>query len=112
MVFIFLSVIQMNLFDFYYASRIHFIEKSSILIQSKLISLMANDDGATLMLLKEASSELWCLAEILNERFAYTMLISVTSKLAVFVIDIYWVYIRVIHNVFNFHFVRTLQLFC
>lgn len=78
-----------------------------MLIQRKLISIVPNDDGALLVSLKEASIELWHLSELLNERFAYSMLISVTSKLAVFVIDIYWVYIRVIHNVFNFHFIRT-----
>lgn len=99
------SVILVNLFDFYFASRVHFIEKCSILIQRKLISLLGCGDGEALVQLKEASVELWCLSEMLNERFAYAMLITVTSKLAVLVIDIYWVYIRLVHNVF-IHFIR------
>lgn len=100
------SVILVNLFDFYYASRVHFIEKCSILIQRKLISLWGCDDGEeSLVQLKEASSELWRLSEMLNERFAYTMLVTVAGKLAVLVIDIYWVYIRMVHSVFT-HFIR------
>lgn len=67
---------------------------------------MANKDSATLVLLKEATIKLWQLSEMLNERFAYTLLISVTSKLVVFVIDIYWIYIRIIHNVFTNDFIR------
>lgn len=100
------SVILVNLFDFYFASRVHFIEKCSILIQRKLISLWGCDDGEeSLVQLKEASSELWRLSEMLNERFAYTMLVTVAGKLAVLVIDIYWVYIRMVHSVLT-HFIR------
>lgn len=73
---------------------------------------MTSAEDTTLMLLKEASIELWNLSEMLNERFAYTMLITVTSKLAVFIIDIYWVYMRVTHSQFDIHFIRTLQLCC
>lgn len=107
---VFLSVILMNLFDFYYASCIHFVETRAILIQKKLISLMANNDSASLMLLKGTSIELWHLSEMLNERFAYTLLMTVTSKLVIFVIDIYWVYIRIIHSVYDFDFIRKYQL--
>lgn len=106
---VFLSVILLNLFDFYYASRMHFIETRSILIQEKLISLMADGDAATLKQLKKTSIELWHLSAMLNERFAYTMLMTVLSKLIVFVIDIYWIYIRIIHAVFTFHFIRKLK---
>lgn len=104
--FVFQSVILVNLFDFYYASRIHFIETRSIFIQKNLIYLMANKDSTNLMLLKEAAIELWQLSEMLNQRFAYTLLMTVTSKLLVFVIDIYWIYIRVIHNQFTYDFIR------
>jgi hypothetical protein len=106
MLFIVLSVLVVNLFDFFFASRVHFIEKSSILVQRKLISPMTSGDS-TLIQLQEASIELWHLSAMLNERFAYTLLMVVTSKLAVFVIDIYWVYIRVIHSVFNLDLVRV-----
>jgi hypothetical protein len=96
----------MNLFDFHYASRIDFIEKTSILIQEKLISPVVNGSASTIASLKETSRELWHLSEMLNERYAYTLLLTVTSKLVIFVIDIYWIYMRVIHNVFDFDFIR------
>jgi hypothetical protein len=106
MLFILLSVLVVNLFDFFFASRVHFIENSSILVRRKLISPMTSDDS-TLIQLQEASIELWHLSEMLNDRFAYTQLMVVTSKLAVLVIDIYWVYIRVIRSFFNMDLVRT-----
>lgn len=100
------SVILINLFDFYFATRVHFIERNSILVQRKLISLLTNDDGATLLLMKETSMELWLLSELLNERFEYTLLFTTTTKLIIFVIDIYWVYVRVIHfEHFNIEFI-------
>lgn len=101
------STILSNLFDFYFASRLHFIEKCSILIQRKLISYNATTkDGMSMKLLREMSVELWRLSESLNERFAYSLLTSVTSKLAMLVVHIYWVYMRTLHGNFNFEFVR------
>lgn len=100
------SVLLINLFDFYFSTRVHFIERNSILVQRKLISLLANDDGATLMEMKETTMELWLLSELLNERFEYTLLVTTTTKLIIFVIDIYWVYVRVIHfEHFNIEFI-------
>lgn len=100
------SVLLINLFDFYFSTRMHFIERHSILVQRKLISLLANDDGATLLEMKETTMELWLLSELLNERFEYTLLLTTTTKLIIFVIDIYWVYVRVIHfEHFNTEFI-------
>lgn len=104
--FVLLSFIHGNLFDFYYSSRMHFIETCSILIQRKLISRMMNVNTESLKLLKETSSELWLLSELLNERFAFTLLTGITTKLALLVIDIYWIYMRVIHSMFNLDFIR------
>lgn len=106
--FVFQSFILANLFDFYFATRIHFIEDCSILIQRKLNSLMLNGDSASLKLMQETSIDLWRLSELLNKRFAYTLLISITTKLVLFIVDIYWVYLRVIHNLLNMDFIRTL----
>lgn len=100
------SVLLINLFDFYFSTCVHFIERNSILVQRKLISLLANDDGATLLEMKETTMELWLLSELLNERFEYTLLVTTTTKLIIFVIDIYWVYVRVIHfEHFNIEFI-------
>jgi hypothetical protein len=55
--------------------------------------------------LKYTSIELWRLSDILNVRFAYTMLTCVICKLILLVIDIYWIYMRVSNSFFH-HFTR------
>lgn len=106
--FVLISFILLNLFDFYFATRVHFIEDCSILIQCKLISPLENADDVTIVLMKEASSDVWYLSELLNERFAYTLLVSVASKLTIFVIDIYWLYLRMFYFTIDFDFFRML----
>lgn len=109
LMYVVLSAIIVNLFGFYFASRVHFIENSSILIQRELISLIGKEDVEALMQMKEASIELWFMSELLNERFAYTLLVSITSELTIFVIDIYWLYSRVVNGILNFYFIRKKQ---
>lgn len=92
------SLILGNLFDFHFTSRVHFIENCSILIQRKLISYTSGEE-TTLELLKQASVELWLLSDLLNRRCSYSLLTSITSRLCIFVVDVYWIYIRVIQSI-------------
>ncbi|CRL05264.1 CLUMA_CG018522, isoform A [Clunio marinus] len=81
------------------------------MVQHKLIDTSISNAYhlSILTMLKETSFDLWHLTELINNRFAYEMLLSVVTKLAVFVIDIYWVYIRILHAVFNYHFIRIIS---
>lgn len=87
------------MFDFHSPSRVHSIENRSILIRRKLISYTSGDE-TTLELLKQAVIELWLLSDLLNCRYSYSLLTSVTSSFCIFVVvDVYWIYIRVIHSI-------------
>lgn len=106
------SAVLVNLFDFYFASRVHFIERSSILIRKGLICAADSEEGEALTQMKETAIDLWHVTELLNERFSFTLLVSITSKLAILVVDFYWQYIRVSRSTFGYYFIRKKQCKC
>lgn len=110
MIIVLQSFVIVNLFDFYFAMRVHFIEYGSISIQRRLKPQIVSSNDGTLRLMQRASIELWHLSELLNERFAFSLLVTATSKLTIFVVDIYWVYTRLVHSLFDFYFIRNLLL--
>lgn len=109
MMLVILSAILVNLFDFCFATRVHFIENSSKLISQKLISQRESEDFEALMRMKQASRDLYCMADLLNERFAFTLLVAITSKLAIFVVDVYWLYSRLSRGMVSFYLIRKKQ---
>lgn len=98
------SSFLLNVFDFFFTARIKILRCFSQLIQRQI--LMTSNDTSLFPLIKTATLELWYLAELMTERYAYTLLLSVTSKIAVFVVDLYWVYLRIIYTPINMDFLR------
>lgn len=103
----FVSVVFVNSFDFYFISQIDFIRIASKNVQKHLKMLKIDDQVRTnLMKYKRISLKIHKLAEMMNERFGVSILIVTTCKLIHFVIDIYWVYVRIIHNNYDSAFIR------
>lgn len=109
--FVMISVFLGNLFEFYYTFHVNFIDKSARFIQCKLEEMSKNrkKDLQTLKLLKSAAGDLWILSDMINERFAYSILTSATLKMFHFVIDLYWIYIRIMLSNYDYYFTRNIK---
>lgn len=107
--FVMISVFLGNLFDFYYTCHVNFIEKTAICLQCKLKQMFesGNRDLETLKLLKSTAADVWILSEMINDRFAYSILSSTAFKLFHFVIDFYWIYIRIRLSLYDYYFPRN-----
>lgn len=112
--FVLTSILLSNLFDFYFVAHVHFIKRCSILIQNKLKAMTNTGDEEhfnLLKILKNETNEILHLSLMVNRRFAHSLLASITSKLVLLVIDLYWIYLRIVNSNFNEQFLRTKNTF-